>query len=216
MKFKRVTSIGGKGLGSRVCSNYTLIQQKEREYRFIARMEKKQQNKEKEFSWKRTSPVSKIIKQRGKPRPTPAVKATALAWAFMAVLMSFSLLSISWTCQLSCILGKKWKCQLFSRVQLFVTPWTVAHQAPLSMAFPSRDTGVGSCDPLQGIFPNPGMESASPTLQADPLLSEPSENHLYATVIHEDDLRTNSLHYQYWPKTTVGPATWGSNKNTTN
>ena len=72
MKFKRVTSIGGKGLGSRVCSNYTMIQQKEREYRFIARVEKKQQNKEKEFSWKRTSPVSKIIKQRVKPRPMPS------------------------------------------------------------------------------------------------------------------------------------------------
>ena len=30
---------------------------------------------------------------------------------------------------------KKWKCQLLSHVQLFVTPWTVAHQAPLSTEF---------------------------------------------------------------------------------
>ena len=36
MKFKRETSIVGKGLGSRVCSKYTMIEQKEREYRFIA------------------------------------------------------------------------------------------------------------------------------------------------------------------------------------
>ena len=26
-------------------------------------------------------------------------------------------------------------CQLLSRVRLFATPWTVAHQAPLSMEF---------------------------------------------------------------------------------
>ena len=30
-------------------------------------------------------------------------------------------------------LEKVWKCQLLSRVLLFATPWTVAHQAPLSM-----------------------------------------------------------------------------------
>ena len=30
-----------------------------------------------------------------------------------------------------------------SRVRLFVTPWTVAHQAPPSMDSPSKNTGVG-------------------------------------------------------------------------
>ena len=40
----------------------------------------------------------------------------------------------------------------FSRVQLFVTPWTVAHQAALSMGFPSKSTGVGCHALLQGIF----------------------------------------------------------------
>ena len=33
--------------------------------------------------------------------------------------------------------------QLLSRVQLFATPWTGAHQAPLSMEFPGENTGVG-------------------------------------------------------------------------
>ena len=41
------------------------------------------------------------------------------------------------------------------------TPWTVAHQAPLSMNFPGENTGVGSYSFLQGIFPtqgsNPGL-----------------------------------------------------------
>ena len=34
----------------------------------------------------------------------------------------------------------------------FATPWTVAHQAPLSMDFPGKNTGVGCYFLLQGIF----------------------------------------------------------------
>ena len=33
--------------------------------------------------------------------------------------------------------------QSLSHVQLFVTPWTVARQAPLPMGFPGKNTGVG-------------------------------------------------------------------------
>ena len=36
-------------------------------------------------------------------------------------------------CALSC----------FSRVQLFATPWTVAHQAPLSVGFPKQEYWSG-------------------------------------------------------------------------
>ena len=35
--------------------------------------------------------------------------------------------------------GEKWKCYLLSRVRLFVTLWTVAYQAPLSMGFSSQE-----------------------------------------------------------------------------
>ena len=46
-------------------------------------------------------------------------------------------------------------------VRLFVTPWTVAHQAPLSMEFSSKKTGVGCYFLLQGLFltqgSNPGL-----------------------------------------------------------
>ena len=41
----------------------------------------------------------------------------------------------------------------FSCVRLIVTPWTVAHRAPLSMGFPGKNTEVGSHLLLQGIFP---------------------------------------------------------------
>ena len=37
-------------------------------------------------------------------------------------------------------------------VQVFVNPWTVAQQAPLSMNSPGQNTGVGSHSLLQGIF----------------------------------------------------------------
>ena len=41
----------------------------------------------------------------------------------------------------------------FSHVLLFATPGTVAHQAPLSMGSPGKNTGVGCHALLQGIFP---------------------------------------------------------------
>ena len=39
----------------------------------------------------------------------------------------------------------KWKVKVksLSRVRLFATPWTVAYQAPPSMGFPGKSTGVG-------------------------------------------------------------------------
>ena len=46
--------------------------------------------------------------------------------------------------------------QPLSHVQLFSTPWTVAHQAPPFMVFSRQDTGVGSHCLLQGIFPTQG------------------------------------------------------------
>ena len=40
----------------------------------------------------------------------------------------------------------------FSCIQLFATLWTVACQAPLSMGFSSKNSGVGCHALLQGIF----------------------------------------------------------------
>ena len=56
-----------------------------------------------------------------------------------------------------------------SRVRLFATPWTVAHQAPLSTQFPRQECWSGL--PSPGDLPNPGIEPGSPALQADSLLS---------------------------------------------
>ena len=49
----------------------------------------------------------------------------------------------------------------FSHVQLFVTPWTVAHQAPLSMGISSQEYWSGlPCLP-PGNLPDAGPEPAS-------------------------------------------------------
>ena len=45
----------------------------------------------------------------------------------------------------------------FSRVQLSATPWTVAHQAALSMGLSGKNTGGGCHALLQGIFPTQGL-----------------------------------------------------------
>ena len=60
-----------------------------------------------------------------------------------------------------------------SRVWLFATPWTIAHQAPLSMGFSRQEYWSGVPFPSPGDLPNPGIEPRSPALQADALTSEP-------------------------------------------
>ena len=67
----------------------------------------------------------------------------------------------------------------FSRAQLFVSPWTLARQAPLSMGFSMQVYWSGLPGPPPGDLPNPGTEPRSPASQADSLpLShlESSEN----------------------------------------
>ena len=49
----------------------------------------------------------------------------------------------------------------FSRVQLFAIPWTVAHQAPLSMGFPRQEYWSGLPFSPPGDLPDPGTEPMS-------------------------------------------------------
>ena len=60
-----------------------------------------------------------------------------------------------------------------SRVWLLATPWTVAHQVPLSMGLTRQECWSGWPLPSPGDLPDPGMEPRSPALQADSWLSEP-------------------------------------------
>ena len=54
----------------------------------------------------------------------------------------------------------------FSHVQLFATPWTIAHKAPLSMGFSKQEYWSGfPCRP-PGDLPDPGIEPLSLTSPA--------------------------------------------------
>ena len=68
---------------------------------------------------------------------------------------------------------------VFSCVWLFVTPWTVACQAPLSIGFPRQEYWSGSPLPSPGIFPTQGSKSPLPRLlhwQVGSLPRAPPEN----------------------------------------
>ena len=85
-----------------------------------------------------------------------------------------------------------------------MTPWTVAHQVPLSMGFPRQQYWSGLLFPSPGDFPDPGIKPASPALRADALLSEPPGNpkaHLGVSFLTEelcDNIRAGR-HKRYYP-----------------
>ena len=55
----------------------------------------------------------------------------------------------------------------------YVTPWTIARQAPQSVKFSRQEYWNGLPFPSPGDLPDPGVEPRSPTLQVDALPSEP-------------------------------------------
>ena len=62
-----------------------------------------------------------------------------------------------YACMLSC----------FNHVQLFVTLWTVVHQAPLSMEFSRKEYWSGLPCPSPGNLLDPGIKPGSLALQVD-------------------------------------------------
>ena len=68
---------------------------------------------------------------------------------------------------------EKMKVKSLSRVQLFVTPWTIAYQASPSMRFSRQEYWSGLLFSSPGDFPDPGIKPRCPILQADTLPSEP-------------------------------------------
>ena len=62
--------------------------------------------------------------------------------------------------------------------RLLVTPWTVAHQAPLSMEFSRPEHWNELPCPSPRDLPNPGIDLRSPALLAESLPTEPPEKTL--------------------------------------
>ena len=91
----------------------------------------------------------------------------------------------------------------FSHVQLFMTPWSIAHQAPLSMALSRQEYWSGLPCPPPGDLPDPGIKPMSPmapALQSDSLpLSHPGSQGLVGetdksviTIWSENEQRVSS------------------------
>ena len=87
---------------------------------------------------------------------------------------------------------------MLNRVQLFVTPWTVACQAPLSMEFSRQKYWSALPCPPPEDLPNSGIESvspASPVLAGRFFTTEPpsalSNSRIFA-------LPPNELHWKDW------------------
>ena len=77
------------------------------------------------------------------------------------------------------------KVKSLSHVWFFATPWTVATRLLHSWDFPDKNTGVGSCSLLQGIFltrgSNPGLLHCMQTLC--PLNHQEYVNLLFITTV---------------------------------
>ena len=75
--------------------------------------------------------------------------------------------------------------QLPRQVWLFGTPWTVAHQAPLSMAFLRQEYWSGLPFPSPRDLPHPRIEPRSPAFAGGFFTTEPPGKHLH---IHRNGL----------------------------
>ena len=62
---------------------------------------------------------------------------------------------------------------VFSRVQLFATLWTIAHQAPLSMGLCRQEFWSRLPFPSPGDLSDPGIELTSPALAGGFFITEP-------------------------------------------
>ena len=56
---------------------------------------------------------------------------------------------------------QRFQARMLSHVQLFVTPWTIARQVPLSLGFLRQEYQSGLPFPPPGDLPDPGIEHTS-------------------------------------------------------
>ena len=76
---------------------------------------------------------------------------------------------------------------MLSHVRLLVTPWTVAHQAPLSVEFPRQVYWSGLPFPLQGIFLTQVLNPHLLHLQADSFPLSPQKSLLQIPLLSKDE-----------------------------
>ena len=92
---------------------------------------------------------------------------------------------------------------LFSCVQLFATPRTVVHQAPLFMGFSRQEYWSGLTCPPAGDLPDPGLNPSLLHWQADSSPRVPPTAAIllvhfpYLSLIHNLKNRNNSVYTIY-------------------
>ena len=95
---------------------------------------------------------------------------------------------------------------VLSHSQLFATPWTLAHQAPLSMGFSRQEYWSWLPFPLPGDLPDPATELASlasPALAGSFFSTKPQKDRYRFPIIFHlgylQDIDYNSLCYTINP-----------------
>ena len=98
--------------------------------------------------------------------------------------------SLGYTAVHACVLSR------FSGIQLFATPWTAAHQTPLSMGFPRQENLSGLPCPPPGDLPDPGikpMSLASPALAGGFFTTNITQEALYCSSVQFSSVTQSCL-----------------------
>ena len=90
------------------------------------------------------------------------------------------------------------KVKSLCHVWLFVTPWTVACQAPLSLGFSRQEYWSGLPFPSIGDLPDPGIKPGSPALQADSTIWATREAHIGHIYIYTYQIRSDQSLIRVW------------------
>ena len=92
----------------------------------------------------------------------------------------------------------------------FVTPWTVAHQAPLSIEFLRQEQWSRLPFPFPGHLPKPGIKPSSSALQADSLpwshpesLRKETSTRFSSICFHEKETYSKCIRSVCMPKTQI-------------
>ena len=85
------------------------------------------------------------------------MKLSQCLFLFIFNLNVFILIGISAFYKSACMYAQSLSC-----VRLFATPWTTAHQAPLSLGFPKQEYWSGLPFPSLGIIPTKGLNHRHP------------------------------------------------------
>ena len=93
--------------------------------------------------------------------------------------------TISHSTYLYLILHHLFVVQSIIRSYSFATPWTVAHQAPLSMGFPRQEYWSGLPFPSPGDLPDPGIKLMSSALAVEffTVSHQGSPHHLFTWLL---------------------------------